>query len=169
MLDDRLRPSFPVWFKAVWLDVRSKPKSDAQVWCSDEMQSSGQLKARHCNAWDWITCRAAYNMRSFESQSAWQYILVYISGTMSVILVLNQQRIWIVWHMCVMLICLVRSSKSRTMRTRTRIISYACFSYISDVSTRNISIRVGLFVWVPWSCRYVRSVSESVWRAVWER
>ena len=38
-------------------------------------------------------------MRSFESQSAWQYILVYISGTMSVILVRNPDRDFI-WVFC---------------------------------------------------------------------
>ena len=44
--------------KVLWFNVRSNPKSDAQVWCSDARQSCGQLQARHCNAWCWITCRA---------------------------------------------------------------------------------------------------------------
>ena len=42
--------------KALWFNVRSNPKSDAQVWRSDERQSCGQVKARHCNAWHWIMC-----------------------------------------------------------------------------------------------------------------
>ena len=37
-------------FVALWFNVRSNPKSDAQVWRSDERQSCGQVKARHCNA-----------------------------------------------------------------------------------------------------------------------
>ena len=47
-----------VFSKVLWFNVRSNPKSDAQVWCSDARQSCGQLQARHCNAWYWITCRA---------------------------------------------------------------------------------------------------------------
>ena len=49
-----------------------------------------------------------------------------------------------VTHVCHACLFGSQLKESRTMRTRTRIISYACFSYISDVSTRNISIRVGL-------------------------